>query len=116
MLGVVSTIVLVAVVRYFYVQHTTQRCALVNAVHALELAESAQQGACASDPVVVATPAVIDRQAEQTLCVQCGGEHRLIEHSAVTVHGVRLRCARLQCRQCGQLRERFFEIRSALTN
>ena len=61
-------------------------------------------------PVPVMSPAVIEAHAESVPCPRCQAKQDVLEHVAVTVGGVRLREARLRCRQCGSSRSLWFKI------
>ena len=67
-------------------------------------------GGSAERPLPVASAAVIEPQAESVPCPLCGGKHEVVEHVAVIRLGVRLREARLRCRQCGAARSLWFRI------
>jgi len=53
---------------------------------------------------------LVEAQAESAACPRCDGKHEVVEHVAVTVLRVRLREARLRCRQCGTRRSLWFRI------
>jgi len=61
-------------------------------------------------PLPVTSPAVIEAHAESVSCPRCQAKQEVLEHVAVTVAGVRLREARLRCRQCGTSRSLWFKI------
>jgi hypothetical protein len=67
-------------------------------------------GGAAERPLPVASAAVVEIHAESVPCPRCGAKHEVIEHVAVTVAGIRLREARLRCRQCGTSRSLWFRI------
>jgi len=71
---------------------------------ALELGGSPER------PLAVTSPAVIESHAESVSCPRCQGKQDVLEHVAVTLSGVRLREARLRCRQCGTSRSLWFRI------
>lgn len=71
---------------------------------ALELGGSPER------PLSVTSPAVIESHAESVSCPRCQGKQDVLEHVAVTKGGVRLREARLRCRQCGTPRSLWFRI------
>jgi hypothetical protein len=62
-------------------------------------------------PLSVVSAAVVETQAESVPCPRCDGKHEVLEHVAVTVQRVRLREARLRCRQCGTRRSLWFRIK-----
>jgi hypothetical protein len=67
-------------------------------------------GGAAERPLPVVSAAVVETHAESVQCPRCNGKHEVVEHVAVTVAGVRLREARLRCRQCGTTRSLWFRI------
>lgn len=69
-----------------------------------------EPGGDGARPIHVSSAAVIEGQAIAVPCPRCGGAHELTEHAAVTLHGVRLREAKLRCRQCGSRRSLWFKI------
>lgn len=70
-----------------------------------------EAGGASDRPVSVTSAAVVEAHAESVPCPRCDGKHEVVEHVAVTVDGVRLREARLRCRQCGSTRSMWFRIR-----
>jgi uncharacterized protein YbaR (Trm112 family) len=75
-----------------------------------------EPGGSPERPFVVVSAAVIESHAESVACPRCEGRSEVVEHVAVTVLGVRLREARLRCRQCGARRSLWFRIIDALPN
>lgn len=67
-------------------------------------------------PIGVVSSSVVEAQALSTPCPRCLGTHDLVEHAAVAVHGVRLREARLRCRQCGSRRSLWFRLMPELSS
>jgi len=61
-------------------------------------------------PIETASAAVVDAHATSVPCPRCGGVQELVEHAASIQEGVRLREARLRCRQCGSERSLWFKI------
>jgi transposase-like protein len=61
-------------------------------------------------PLPVVSAAVVETHAESMPCPLCEGKHEVVEHVAVTHAGIRLREARLRCRQCGTTRSAWFRI------
>lgn len=47
-------------------------------------------------------------------CLRCEGPNRLVEHTAATVDGERLRLVCLACSRCGAKREVWFRIAATL--
>jgi hypothetical protein len=66
--------------------------------------------------IEVATPSVIDSRVAVRECPRCAGVLLLLEQAAVSVDGVRLREARLRCRECGSRRSLWFRLVSANPN
>jgi hypothetical protein len=66
--------------------------------------------------IEVATPSVIDSRVAARECPRCAGALLLLEQAAVSVDGVRLREARLRCRECGSKRSLWFRLVSANPN
>jgi len=67
-------------------------------------------GGSAERPLPVVSAAVVEAHAESVPCPLCEGKHEVVEHVAVTRFGIRLREARLRCRQCGTTRSLWFRI------
>jgi hypothetical protein len=67
-------------------------------------------GGSAERPFPISSAAVVESHAESVPCPRCAGRQQVTEHVAVTVVGVRLREARLTCRQCGTRRSYWFRI------
>jgi transposase-like protein len=61
-------------------------------------------------PIDVDSAAVVEIRAMGLRCPQCGGEHTVDEHAAVSVRGGRVREARLRCRKCGSRRSLWFRL------
>jgi transposase-like protein len=53
---------------------------------------------------------VVELRAVAMPCPRCEGQHRVEEHAAVVVEGVRLREVRLVCRACGSRRSAWFRL------
>lgn len=75
-----------------------------------------EAGGSSQRPLEVASASVVEAHALAVACPRCLGPHELVEHAAVALHGVRLREARLCCRQCGVTRSMFFRLRIAAPN
>jgi hypothetical protein len=73
-------------------------------------------GGSAERPLTVVSAAVVEAHAESVPCPRCDGKHEVVEHVAVTRAGIRLREARLRCRQCGTTRSLWFRITDAGPN
>jgi transposase-like protein len=61
-------------------------------------------------PIEAHSAAVIETQATSRPCPRCGGSQEVVEHTALVHGGVRLREAKLRCRQCGSTRSLWFRI------
>lgn len=70
-----------------------------------------EAGGSPARPLEVSSASVVETHALAVPCPRCDGAHELVEHAAITVDGVRLREARLRCRQCGTRRSLFFRLR-----
>ena len=61
-------------------------------------------------PLEAHSAAVIETQAMSVPCPRCGGSQEVVEHTALVHNGIRLREAKLRCRQCGTKRSLWFRI------
>ena len=61
-------------------------------------------------PLEAHSAAVIETHATSVLCPRCGASQEVVEHTALVHNGVRLREAKLRCRQCGSKRSLWFRI------
>ena len=75
-----------------------------------------EAGGSPERPIPVVSAAVVEAHAESLACPRCEGKHDIAEHVAITHAGVRLREARLRCRQCGSQRSVWFVIRDVGPN
>jgi hypothetical protein len=75
-----------------------------------------EPGGTPASAIEVATPSVIDLRVAARECPRCAGALLLLEQAAVSVGGVRLREARLRCRECGSTRSLWFRLVSANPN
>jgi hypothetical protein len=75
-----------------------------------------EPGGNPSSAIEVTSASVVDLHAERSECPRCAGKLLAVEQAAVTVGGVRLREARLRCRDCGARRSRWFRIVGANPN
>jgi hypothetical protein len=93
----------------------TQRREAVRALSKLEAARERlfqlDTGGSPERPLEVSSAAVVEAHAESVPCPRCEGKHDVLEHVALTRDEVRLREARLRCRQCGSKRSLWFRIR-----
>ncbi len=69
-----------------------------------------EAGGSKERPLDASSAAVIEAHATSVPCPRCGGQQEVLEHTALTHKGVRLREAKLRCRQCGSERSLFFRI------
>jgi hypothetical protein len=67
-------------------------------------------GGAPDRPIAISSPTQVDIRAEVTPCPLCNGGVRLLEHTAETVDGTRLRIARVVCRECGDRRAIYFRL------
>jgi rubredoxin len=61
-------------------------------------------------PILVASPAVIERHAERWPCPVCQSAVRCEQHRAELLGGRRLRVAHVRCPRCGFARDLFFDL------
>lgn len=73
-----------------------------------------EPGGCAERPIQVESASQIEPHATAMACLRCDGPNRLVEHTAETVEGERLRVVRLACSHCGARREVWFRIAATL--
>lgn len=70
-----------------------------------------EPGGSARLPIEVPSSSVVESRAAAIACPQCGGEHLVEEHAAVTGDdGARLREAKVRCRRCGSKRAIWFRL------
>lgn len=69
-----------------------------------------EPGGSPARPLEVISASVVETHALGLSCPRCSGPHELVEHAAITVAGVRLREAKLRCRQCGSRRSVYFRL------
>ncbi len=69
-----------------------------------------EQGGSPERPLEAQSAAVIETQAMSVRCPRCGESQEVEEHTALVHNGVRLREAKLRCRQCGSRRSLWFRI------
>lgn len=77
---------------------------------------SLEEGGSAERPIEVVTAAVIEGYASSMPCARCTQSVRVVEHTAETAGGVRVRVVRVKCGACGSSRSVYFRIVSALPN
>jgi transposase-like protein len=69
-----------------------------------------EPGGAAQRPIAVDAVPIVEIRAVAVPCPRCTGRHRVEEHAAVTVAGVRLREVRLVCTECGTRRSLWFRL------
>jgi transposase-like protein len=69
-----------------------------------------EPGGSPERPIETHSAAVIETQATSVPCPRCEGSQEVVEHAALVHNGVRLREAKLRCRQCGSKRSLWFKI------
>jgi hypothetical protein len=69
-----------------------------------------EPGGSPERPIDAQSAAIIEAQATRVPCPRCGGSQEVTEHAARVHAGVRLREAKLRCRQCGRARSLWFRI------
>ena len=75
-----------------------------------------ETGGAPASAIEVEAPSVIDSRVAARECPRCAGALLLLEQAAVSVGGVRLREARLRCRECGSKRSLWFRLVGANLN
>jgi len=69
-----------------------------------------EPGGSPERPIEVDAVPIVELRAAAVACPRCAGRHRLQEHAAVVLAGVRLREARLRCDACGSRRSLWFRL------
>jgi hypothetical protein len=69
-----------------------------------------EPGGTPQRPLEITSPSLVESHARSLTCPRCDGPHEVDEHLAVTLDGVRLREAKLRCRQCGSRRSLWFRV------
>jgi hypothetical protein len=94
-------------------RRTAQRAAdkLAAARRALWLVSD---GTTVARPLVVESASVIEPVARGLRCLACEAHLEVAAHDALTLEGRRLRKVRAHCRRCGESRDVYFAIVSAL--
>ncbi len=76
-----------------------------------------EAGGSPARPREVTTASVIEGQARSAGCARgCEGESRIVEHTAETIDGARLRVLTTECPRCGRKRKIFFHLRTEAPN
>ena len=87
-----------------------QECARVKLQKDRERLFVLEPGGRPERPLEARSAGVVESQATGVPCPRCGGSLEVIEHAALVHQGVRLREAKLRCRQCGSRRSLWFRI------
>jgi hypothetical protein len=69
-----------------------------------------EPGGAPERPIAVDSASIVESRSTATVCPRCGATHRVDEHVAVSIGGVRLREAKLVCRNCGSRRSLWFRL------
>lgn len=69
-----------------------------------------EAGGTPERPLDVDSASIVEPHALSMRCLRCDGANRLVEHTAETVGGARLRAVRLSCGRCGTPRTVWFRI------
>ncbi|MEI8254301.1 MAG: hypothetical protein WCJ30_01375 [Deltaproteobacteria bacterium] len=75
-----------------------------------------ERGGRPDHPIEAVSSSQVDVQARDTRCAVCESPVDVLDHTAETIDGVRLRVARLRCRQCGRERSIYFKLLSTQPN
>ena len=75
-----------------------------------------ERGGSPESPIEIASPAEVEVRARSTPCPICQGALRVLEHTAETLGGARLRVARCTCTRCGRARVIYFRLASTMLN
>jgi hypothetical protein len=67
-------------------------------------------GGAPDRPLEVEAPTQVEPIAEGTVCPLCAGPLRLVEHTAETHDGARLRVAHVRCTSCSVARSFYFRL------
>jgi hypothetical protein len=94
----------------------SRRAAQRQHVRDLEHLARRASGGAPDRPIVVETPPLVDVRAEAQPCPLCEGSLRLVEHTAETIDGARLRLARVTCTRCGIARAIYFRLAAITLN
>lgn len=69
-----------------------------------------EPGGSAERPIEVSTASLVEPTARDMPCPACGGSVRVLDHTAETIGGRRLRVAKVDCARCGTCVLRYFTI------
>jgi ribosomal protein S27AE len=69
-----------------------------------------EAGGAPERPIDVDSASIIEPHALSMRCLRCDSASRLVDHTAETVGGTRLRAVRLSCGRCGAKRTVWFRI------
>jgi len=97
-------------------RRATRRAAQRQHVRDLDRLARLAPGGAPDRPIEVDTPAVVDVMAEARRCPLCDGPLHLVQHTAETIDGERLRVAHVKCASCGVPRAIYFRLQAPLLN
>lgn len=75
-----------------------------------------EPGGSPERPLEVSTASLVEPTARAMPCPACGGSVRVLDHTAETIAGRRLRVAKVDCARCGAQVSRYFTIAEARPN
>ena len=78
--------------------------------------DASRFGGSAARPIDLGSASLVEVMATSEPCPLCGGELRLESHEAETRNEVRLRIAKVVCKMCRAIWERFYRIVPARLN
>lgn len=73
-----------------------------------------EPGGAPTRPIEVVSASLVEPTARAIPCPACGGSVRLVDHTAETIEGKRLRVAKVDCARCGFVGERYLTIAEKL--
>jgi hypothetical protein len=82
----------------------------------LERLARLEAGGAPDRPVSVASASLVEPCARSVPCPLCGGELRVLEHTAEVYEERRLRVAHMECARCGKKRPLYFRLGTTLPN
>jgi hypothetical protein len=85
-------------------------------VRDLERLDERAPGGAPDHPIVVEAPTQVEPIAEAMPCPLCDGTMHVVEHTAETHDGTRLRVAQVRCTSCGVGRARYFRLGGHVLN
>ena len=73
-----------------------------------------EDGGGAARPIEVESASQVEIDARARPCTRCAAEVQVVEHTAETIDGARLRLARVRCPRCGNERIYYYRLGSPL--